>query len=72
MADLFANFLCLLKIMFFCRTNDKDFFVVNLKTFKDFSFMQNHGLLKTLNFFKDLNTNCGMMSLFSKTFKDLS
>ena len=32
--------------------------------------MQNQRLLKTLIFFKDLNKNCDMMSLFLKTFKD--
>ena len=52
--------------------------LINLKTFKDFSFMQNQRLLKTfgtwkaLIFFKDLNKNCDMMSLFLKTFKDFS
>ena len=53
--------------------------LLNLKTFKDFSFMQNQRLLKTfkdfwkaLIIFKDLNKNCDMMSLFLKTFKDFS
>ena len=48
--------------------------LLNLKTFKDFSFMQNQRLLKTFGrhyFFKDLNKNCDMMSLFLKTFHGL-
>ena len=45
--------------------------LLNLKTFsfKDFSFMQNQRLVKTLFFFKDLNKNFDMMSLFLKTLK---
>ena len=50
--------------------------LLNLKTFKDFPFMQNQktfkDIWKALIFFKDLNKNCDMMSLFLKTFKDFS
>ena len=40
------------------------FIYAKSKTFKD--------IWNAFNFFKDLNINCVMMSLFSKTFKDLS
>ena len=39
-----------------------------LKTFKDFSFMLNQRLFEGIKKFKDLNKNCGMMFVFSKTF----
>ena len=38
------------------------------KTFKDFSFMLNQRLFEGIKKFKDLNKNCGMMFIFSKTF----
>ena len=45
--------------------------LLNLKTFKDFLFMQNQRYLEGTNFFKDLIKNCDMMSLFLKTFHGL-
>ena len=51
--------------------------LLNLKTFKDFSFMPksktfNLRHLEGIVFFKDLNKNYDMMPLFLKTFKDFS
>ena len=45
--------------------------LLNLKTSKELLFMQNQ-TFEDIKIFQDFNINCGMMSLFSNTFKDFS